>query len=331
MSFVEVLRGVYGELRELSGDLEGDDHAVGEIPGLDGVFLAVDRSTMALLLPIEPSHATVDQDLEHLTIRYGVEFELVSGKRSLRHPLVVVRTVSLEPWLTSTFLQLVGALLDVFVPDGEKTLAGFLDDLIELFRGFLRPTREGVMGCWGELFVISRSADVDLAVESWHSTPHDRFDFSRNHERIEVKTTTGPRVHQFSHEQLVEFPGRRVTIASVVLTSDSEGLSCADLVSRIKDRLRNPELIRSVLSQLVLSLGSEWTRQDSGRFNIDEAERSIRFIDVKAVPKLVCEVPPRVASVQYRSDLQDSDEVVLSEIEPDNRLLRAMIGQGDRA
>lgn len=328
MSFVTILGEMYRQLLENAEGLRDEDLAVSPVPNIEGVYLGLSRGSLCLILPDEFGSRSVEQELEHLTIRCSEQFDVLvrNGEIPDSDSFVSIRTRSLEPWLISTFLQLVGSLLDSLGSDGERRLAGLVHDLVDLFRALVKPASRDALGLWGELFVLSRSIDVDLAVSSWHSNPQDRFDFSRGRERVEVKTTTGPRIHAFSHDQLESVPGRQVTVVSIITSGDPEGVSCGDLVSLVLDRIESGVLVRSFLNQVIQTLGDTWANQGQHRFSREDAMRSIRFFDSAAIPKVEGSIPLRVSAVRYRSDLQEAEELNYETVPPDAVLLRSIVG-----
>jgi hypothetical protein len=179
-----------------------------------------------------------------------------------------------------------------------------VQDLVSLFRSIAQPGRKEAQGLWAELFLINRSADVDTSLKAWHSTPNDRFDFALGAERVEVKSTTGPRIHKFSHAQLTVNNAVTLTVASFVLDQDAEGSSCADLVESIAARCGDGSLRKRLLHQVVMTLGDGWKSQSSVRFDFDSAEQNLQFFDVDDIPRIGPTLPPNVLDVSFRSDLQ---------------------------
>jgi hypothetical protein len=113
----------------------------------------------------------------------------------------------------------------------------------------------------------------------------------------------------FSHAQLVPVDGLQVTIASLILNSSGEGSSCADLVVQVLPKLDSEPMRRSFVNQVVRTLGENWNQQSGIRYDIEQAAQSLRFYDVKNVPKITQDIPPNVHAVKYQSDLQVATEM----------------------
>jgi hypothetical protein len=208
-------------------------------------------------------------------------------------------------------------------PDAVRKL---IQDLVSLFRALTQSNQKSTQGLWGELFLIDQASDVELAVSSWHTTPNDRYDFAKGHERVEVKTTTGPRIHMFSHAQLVPVDGLRVSVASLVLNRTGDGQSCADLVVRVLPRLSSESSRRSFVDQVVRTLGEDWNTQGGYRYDPDQALQNLRFFNVENIPKIVEPIPTNVHGVKYQSDLQVVAEMEKSEFDQIDQLSLALFG-----
>jgi hypothetical protein len=296
------------------------------IPGFEWARIGVAKQSVFLLLPPEERVTGPDLELEHIRVSPNKSYKIkeVSGFRT--ETVAVVETKSRDGWLVETFLELISMLFESGVSSNPTAIRKLIQDLVSLFRALTQPNRKSTQGLWGELFLIDKSNDVELAVSSWHTTPNDRYDFARGHERVEVKTTTGPRIHSFSHAQLIPVDGLRVSIASLVLNRTGDGLSCADLALRILPRLRAESSRRSFVDQVVRTLGEDWNTQDSYRFDIDQAHQSLRFFDVDNVPKIVDPIPANVHGVKYQSDLQVIVEMVKSDFGQRDMLSLALYG-----
>ncbi len=292
------------------------------IPGFEWARLGITNDKVLLLLPPETNHEAPEHDLEHIRISPLQRFRIEVADGDREEIVSVIATKSRDAWLVNVFLELVAMLFDSGVTSDEESVRKLIHDLVSLFRALTQPNQKSAQGLWGELFLIHQASDTDLVVASWHSTPNDRYDFAKVHERVEVKTTTGPRIHMFSHSQLVPVDGLEVRIASLVLTPSVEGLSCADLVSQILPRLRTESSRRSFVSQVVKTLGESWNNQSGIRYDVEQAAQNLRFYDVKDVPKINHEIPPNVHGVKYQSDLQVASE--MGQIDLDSRDVLSM-------
>lgn len=301
---MSVLHDSYDQLTRDGAPTDGSMRVI-ELEGLKGVRLGVDSSGCAVILPPDYSSDVQNQELEHIKANPRVAFE-VDGESDVNvEEVSMVMTKSHDIWLIETFLGLIGMLLDAAVSEGQLDGAhSFVQDLVSLFRSMTQPGKKEAQGLWAELFLINHSANVDTALKAWHSTPNDRFDFALGTERIEVKSTTGPRIHKFAHAQLTVNSAVTVTVASFVLNHDAEGVSCADLVELIAARCGDDSLRRRLLQQVVGTLGDGWKSQANVRFDFDSAGQNLEFFAVDDIPRIGSPLPPNVLDVSYRSDLQ---------------------------
>jgi hypothetical protein len=296
------------------------------IPGFEWARLGITQDSLLLLLPPETNNGAPDHDLEHIRISPFQRFKINGTPDAHEEAVSVVATKSRDGWLVDVFLELIAMLFDSGVTSDEQSVRKLIQDLVSLFRALTQPNQKSAQGLWGELFLILQATDTNLAVTSWHTTPNDRYDFAKGHERVEVKTTTGPRIHAFSHTQLVPVDGLHVAIASLILNSSSEGASCADLVSQVLPKLGSEQLRRSFISQVVRTLGEDWNRQSGIRYDVEQAAQSLRFYDVKNVPKITQDIPTNVHAVKYQSDLQVASEMQRSDVDSRDVLCIALFG-----
>jgi hypothetical protein len=311
--------------KRLSDRLEDDSDSlhVETIDGYEWARLGVTSNAVLLLLPPEAHNRGPNQDLEHIWISPKKNYKIENGPKTRIESVAVIATKSREGWLVKTFLELIAMLFDTGVNSEPESVKKLITDLVSLFRALTQPSRKSTQGLWGELFLIDQSTDVNLAVGSWHTTPNDRYDFAHSHERVEVKTTTGPRIHMFSHAQLIPVEGLRVTIASLVLSISDVGATCADLVLQILPKLKSESARRLFVDQVVRTLGDSWNNTGSLKYDLDHAKQGLRYFNVLDVPKILETVPPNVHGLKYQSDLQAAAETTRSDIESRDSLTLA--------
>ena len=93
-----------------------------------------------------------------------------------------------------------------------------VDKFIELFKAIKEPPKKSIQGLWSELFLIEQSANPEKIISAWHSIPEEKFDFSFDKLRIEVKSSvTESRTHHFSLAQLNPVDNTEIIIASILL------------------------------------------------------------------------------------------------------------------
>lgn len=310
------LLNIYDDLCSKAVDSKDNSVVVESIPNYPWARIGVTRDEVMLLLPPDGLKALAEYDLEHIGIRPLMEYHVRdnSGGRDERVALVV--TKNRDAWLVQAFLQLVAMLFETGVKQTPNSIQQLLDDLIALFRALTQPPLKSVMGLWGELFVIYQSAHTLELVGAWHNTPRDKFDFSAGHERIEVKSTTGPRIHNFAHAQLSAPDGIRVTIASIVLNHHEDGLTCGDLAQVIFGRLNDEAHRRKFLEQVVRTLGETWKNQDSEKYDTAQAKLALKFFDARNIPRVLEPIPTQISAVKYQCDLQGVLEMNNGDLSP---------------
>jgi hypothetical protein len=325
VTLLEACLAEYEKLSSRIGTLVEGGVLVEKLPGIPWAHIGVTPDRVMLILPPEGAAQMVQYDLEHIRIipLCGFNAQYETGVRA--ESVTIVETKSREGWLVNAFFELVAMLFETGVEQNPESIRGLLADLVNLFRALTQPALKSLIGLWGELFVIDQSKSVSDLVAAWHSTLNDKFDFSSGHERVEVKTTTGTRVHNFSHAQLVMPKGVRVTIASLILTHSTDGLTCTDLARRILKKLPPGPHSRKFIELVVRTLGEDWRKQGGESFDAEQAQLSLRFFDAIDIPRVLEPIPREVSGVKYQSDLQAVPELAASKLKPRDTLTELVI------
>lgn len=284
------------------------------IPGYPWARLALKEGCLALVAPSATKADLFDIELEHIKVQFDLEVQIKTNDQTKIERVSIIECKSSTAWLLNAFLDFTSMVLLGLDANRPVEINKFIQNLINLFRSLAQVSNKSVQGLWGELFVIAQSKDPTISVLSWHSTPNDRYDFAKSAERIEVKTTTGVRRHSFAHEQISVHSGLQVFIASLILTQDEQGVSCADLVEDILPRLTNSESRQSLISKSVRTLGVDWRLQNSQKFNAESAKIALKWYDVADIPKILNPLPPNIYALKYQCDLQTTVELSLNEL-----------------
>jgi hypothetical protein len=289
-----------------AGPLRFSSVIVCEVPV---IRLGLDVSgNYALLIEIESSPAMKNTlQLEHLVVQYGIECTVtdVSGGKSDAR-VVLIRLQNATTGLRHYFLEIAEILT--------RSLAGATDvgrieeavvTLVELFRKLSQPSKRSVQGLWGELLLIDQSASPEKILTAWRAEPQQRYDFSSGLDRIEVKTAgSRARSHHFSAEQLAPPLGSRLLIASMFCERVGQGTTMRDLVTRIRQRVQNVDLLIKLEKVVAETLGSSLEAGLSVPFDYELAKTSLRFYDFRRVPALQEVPPPGVTEIGFRSNLE---------------------------
>lgn len=177
--------------------------------------------------------------------------------------------------------------------------------LLSLFRALSRPAGREISGLWAELFCISSSGNVPVAVDRWHADNNETFDFSWSHGRLEVKSTVGAfRIHDFAFEQLRPPSGGSGYVASLVLKTASGGEGVLDLARQIEERLSGDIRLQAKLwALLVQSLGADFSDALDRRFDTVLAAKQLKLYRMDDVPSLPPVADTRISSVRFKADL----------------------------
>lgn len=235
---------------------------------------------------------------------------VLPGQRSL----VAFETTALkfEPWCDTTWLEGGMALPKSavlrcrFDRDDEhlvRLVAGLLISLVDLQTRFedageaiwslrrlfgegfrAEPDRSAVLGLLGEMLVIKASPDPASAVEGWHVDADDRYDFSVDAARLEVKSSTAVvREHSFNSRQLPPLHGLEVWVASVQLAEVSVGACVASLFAELTTQLPL-RLSRKLSSVIVETVQMPPAAVTSPKVDVQTSIASIRLFPAASVP-----------------------------------------------
>ncbi|HED12885.1 MAG TPA: PD-(D/E)XK motif protein, partial [Gammaproteobacteria bacterium] len=160
--------------------------------------------------------------------------------------------------------------------------------LVDLFQKLARPSSRSVIGLFGELYAIHRASSPQVAVEAWRSTIDDRFDFSIEDIRLEVKaSSTRQRAHNFSLEQCTPPPETVGVLISLFVETSGGGLSVLELVERIERQLDdNVGLILKLQETVAEGLGATISTALAMRFDENLAKSSLQIYELDKIPAI---------------------------------------------
>ena len=200
------------------------------------------------------------------------------------------------------------------------TMVGILEQVIELVRRPTPlPTKEEVVGAWGELFVLklllesaSNEREWSGILSGWEAQgeARDIIDFRFHHLRggtaIEVKTSTSGRIHHIrGMNQVVPAGFHQGMLASVCIrfADGGAGKTCAQLIEEIESLIainspRAPELL-ALFGGRVNRRGNSC---NDGRFEFLLAD-DVWWIAMEDVPKP--RLSPSITQVEWVADVSD--------------------------
>lgn len=218
----------------------------------------------------------------------------------------IARCLSTAEPLRKTFFDLISVLLlQLTNQPTSRELSEAFDRVSALFLALERPASRSVQGLWGELFLITRSRNASLLVESWHTDAAEHYDFAHEHHRLEVKTCSDrSRIHHFSYEQVYPPSGVKVAIASMFTEKTAAGASLGELWDQARNLVSNNSSLRLKVDQVCIqSLGDSWEGARTVRFDSTLAAQSLAFYDVEDIPRIPTPSPVGVSNVRFCSNL----------------------------
>jgi hypothetical protein len=174
--------------------------------------------------------------------------------------------------------------------------------------------------------LISNASDIALAAESWQPRRRSLVDFKSGRTAIEVKSCAGDvRKHRFKLAQLQAPAGSMWLIFSVVLTPRATGASILDLWNTVEQRLRNhPGLRDRVAVRIAQTLGDDWRRVQSQRFEPESAINSLAVMKSDDVPRVGVDAGPAITDIEFTADLSAVPIVNRDDVPKSDLLLRSL-------
>ena len=245
--------------------------------------------------------------LENLRVEYGVVCLIrdASGQ-NIEGRFVLIHCLTTDRALQEYFLRAIAVILDSLPQDADaQQVSDCVSKLVELFRAASRAPSRAALGLWAELFTIVSASDPLAMLRSWRVDSVERFDFSNDEERIEVKCSSDrTRRHHFSLEQAYPPSGGTVLIASLFVEHSGAGTALGELWDQARDLAgADADLRMKVESVCIQTLGNSWREARSRAYDRELAGQSLAFYDAREIPRVAEKQPPGVSEVQFRSDL----------------------------
>ncbi len=274
------------------------------------------NSCPALLIALETTELPSVANpilLEHISVTPDANciVQRADGVTEENH-FTIVRCTSTDYVMQAYFLRLLGPIImEIGEEPSQGMIGSAIQKLVELFRSLSLPARKTIQGLWAELFLIEKSKNPEILINSWHLDKEDNYDFNSGAERIEVKSVAGRiRRHHFSLIQLTPPANVRCLIASIFVERSGAGVSVADLLDRLRMRIQFPSLIIKTETVISLTLGNAWRKAIEDRFDYELAHDSLDFFDVFAIPTINSVVPPEVTGIHFVADLSQTASIV---------------------
>jgi Putative PD-(D/E)XK family member, (DUF4420) len=289
-------------------ELDNDDLSSGAIRGrsVSGPYMVgVDRDGYAnFLVRVESGPAQAPILTTNLEAAFGIQCDVSIDDLIERMNLVRVKCRDTDPRTVSHFYAICESLINIL---GDSPTAFEVQDAISrlasLFMSLNSTPRATVSGLIGELVLILALEDSAAAVLSWRMRDFDRVDFVFDRARVEVKSTTSSvRRHILSHAQ-ANSPGLLPTLfASVFVEFLDHGVSVADLVDMIAERMKTPAQIFKLRETVGETMGSDVLTLGERYLDLDLSLGSLQLFAASDIPAIRGELPSGVSAVQFESD-----------------------------
>lgn len=313
------LRAVFDELYEAyeSESVRDNSYLAKPIGQIKSHYFGFDHNgSPCLLIKTVDSKVKPPIRLESIEVLFASKCDVAFDGTSDLITLTSVVCKNTDRSVHLYFIHICEVLLDIIGESpGIDGVYAAVNQLVSLFKKISSPSGKSITGLIGELFYISKTSSVIDAVRIWRSNDDDRYDFSNDDYRIEVKSSKGRRrEHSFSLEQCDPPAGTVGLLASLFIESSGGGKSLSNLINEIESELRgDSKLVLKLQEVIAETLGSSLPQALSTRFDVKLASSSLTFYYLESIP---CpnHIPVEVSQVRFKSDLSGCQEIDLSDL-----------------
>jgi hypothetical protein len=327
------LKLLFSQLKSSSktkNSIKTDYYDAVSIPGFRKHKLAKDKNNNPCLL-LNIDNSKVDNlhpplRLENLTILYNVECKTICKNAEERNRYTVICCTGRDQLIKDYFFKICNTIVSIIGIDPTPELIyDAVDKLVELFRSLSNSPKKSIQGLWAELFLISISKDPKELIEAWHQSPLEKYDFSKNDQRIEVKSSTSnKREHHFSLEQINPEQGTKVLVASIFVERIGTGISLMEVADIIRSRINfDPELVFHIDQVISLTLGRKWKLAENDKFDYELAKKSLSFFRSELIPTINPDIPNSISNVHFKVDLSNIKPINKQEFRLYNEIFKA--------
>jgi hypothetical protein len=271
-------------------------------------FLAKNSDGSPVFLLHDSSAAKYNPGINfrYMSAQFHATCRVQTDAGSLEDQFCLVWCDAEAPEMHELFVRCVSAAIEELPENcGTRELESCISQLRDLFRALALPNGREVSGLWAELFVISRSGDPTYSLTLWHDDQFDRFDFSSNTLRLEVKSSTrGLRAHEFALEQLQPPAGGGGFVVSILLQPLTGGIGVLDLARSIEASVDSiPRLKQKLWKNVAKALGADFSAKLDKLFDPTFADRGMVVYTMSDIPRPDEPVDPRITGLRFVSDL----------------------------
>lgn len=287
------------------------------ITGYENHRIAKDSNNNPSLLIYISEHnqdfIITNQNLYNIKVTHNVKCEIETGYNLYQGNFSVISYTGQNDEVKDVFLNTCQILIKALDQNPtNKKIKQIVDKFIELFKAIKEPPKKSIQGLWSELFLIEQSKYPEKIILGWHSIPEEKFDFSFDKLRIEVKSSsTESRIHHFNLSQLSPINNTEIIIASILVNTSVSGLSIINLMKNINNKLEYFPKQKEKLNLLVYStLGTDIEKVNNIKFDYDLAKESLQFYKSEDIPKIEgTNIPKEISNVRFTSNLINSKHI----------------------
>jgi len=308
----------------------GLQYHVKPIPNYGGHYFGRTSSgAPCLLLSAEDTSLKAPLRLAAIEVSFAVPCTIaIESEAERTETLTAITCTASDRIVQSYFAHVCETILHIVgvAPNLEQVVEA-VRRLVDLFQKLSAPARRSVVGLFGELYVIHIASSPAEAVVAWRSTTDDRFDFSIDNVRLEVKASgTRQRAHEFSLEQCSPPPNTDGILISLFVEASGGGTSLLDLIERIEEQIGSDAALLLKLQETIAEgLGDNASAALSMRFDESLARSSLQVYELAAIPAVREQVPTEVSQVRFRSDLSRTPESNAATLVSRNMKLKSLL------
>lgn len=252
--------------------------------------------------------STTNIDLKLFSVNFNQVCNLNERGSSICKKYTIILLKSLESDMQKYFLDLIYIVLKKL--PAKPTVLALKRELAKVISMFTAPptfSKDIVQGLWAELFVIACGKNPLYLINSWHTSPEDKYDFNDGIDKVEVKATRNhDRIHTFAIEQLNPNKDSKHLIASIIVVPSGQGSNIFDLIDAISEKVTDNNAILKLKEVAYQTIGPHLEESKKIKFDISMAVNTYKLFnhyDVPAIP--ISSVPSEVSNVHFSSCLKD--------------------------
>lgn len=188
-------------------------------------------------------------------------------------------------------------------PGGMEQVDSLTAGFIDLFSSKKGLSRDEVVGLFGELLVIDQASNSEQMALAWHKKNQDAFDFARDNERVEVKTSLGNhRHHTFSSSQIPPPDGTVANVVSILTAEVEGGEGVVDLFAGLDNKIKSSAELNGFRMKVLNFLGRDYEQCSALKFDFEMACASLAIYDIRSLPHL--HLPAEVVRANWTVNME---------------------------